>query len=132
MFVVLGFFFVLVFILLHTFFELLFFGGVAEDIHEVEDDHVFVISLFERIGDPFVGFAADIDKDIAVGDIHDVLGCGLVAVKIDAVVEKQIEVDVDIVSRDLAYPVVEGEDGGDDLDLPLIGGLGGSGTAGKG
>jgi hypothetical protein len=91
----------------------------AEDIQEVEDYHILVLCLSDDVGHPFVGLAAYIDEDVAVGYIYDIGRRGLVAVQIGAVVEQHIELDIHVVLYDLAYPVIDGEDGGDDLDVGI-------------
>ena len=112
--------FMIVLVRLHAFLDFLFLCLIAEDIHQVEDGHILVVSLLEGIIHPFVGLAADIDEDIAVGDIDDVLGGGLVAVQVDAVVEQQVEVDVRVILRDLAHPVIDRKNGGDHLDVGFL------------
>ena len=66
----------------HAFDDLFFLDGIAEFIHEIDYDHVFVGCFLENVVDPFVGFSADINEYVACGDLKDV-GCrGLVAVKV--------------------------------------------------
>jgi hypothetical protein len=104
--------FVFVIVTFHAFDELFFLDGIAEFIHEVDYDHVFVGCFLENIVDPFVGFSADINEYVACGDLKDV-GCrGLVAVKVCSVIEKHGDFGVcRVVAEDVHYPVVFREDG---------------------
>ena len=75
----------LVFALLHALLHLLFLRLVAEGLHEVDDLHVLVLRLFERIVDPAVGLAAHIDEEICLADLCDILCARLETVQIHAV-----------------------------------------------
>ena len=56
---------VLVLLLLHTFFYLFLFHIFSEHFEKVDDCHIFVCRLLQRILYPFVGFAADVYEQIA-------------------------------------------------------------------
>ena len=114
------FIFMLMLVFLHTLFDFFFLSFIAEDIQEVEDYHILVLCLSDDVGHPFVGLAAYIDEDVAVGYIYDIGRRGLVAVQIGAVVEQHIELDIHVILYDLAYPVIDGEDGGDNLDVGMV------------
>ena len=75
---------VLMLALLHALLHLLFLGLIAEDFHEVDDLHVLVLRLFERIVNPFVGLSAHIDEEIRLADLRDILCARLEAVQIHA------------------------------------------------
>ena len=77
---------------LHTRHGFLSFGGATQYLHEVNDLLVGVGRFFQGVVHPLVGLAADVEEEVAVGDLGDVVGGGLVAVQVYAVVQKHGEV----------------------------------------
>ena len=65
-----------------------FFGldTISKDIQQIDDFHIFVSSLFQRILNPVIRFAAHIYKKIAIRNFKYVICGGLVAMKIDAII----------------------------------------------
>lgn len=58
-------FIVFVFVL-HTFLALLVFHLVAQNIEQVDNDHILVCRLFECVLHPLVRLAANVDENIAL------------------------------------------------------------------
>ena len=77
---------------LHTRHGFLSFGGATQYLHEVNDLLVGVGRFFQGVVHPLVGLAADVEEEVAVSDLGDVVGGGLVAVQVYAVVQKHGEV----------------------------------------
>ena len=77
---------------LHTLDMFFFLDLVTEHIHQVNDLLVGVGRFFQGVVHPLVGLAADVEEEVAVGDLGDVVGGGLVAVQIHTVVQKYGEV----------------------------------------
>ena len=75
-------FFVVMFFFLHA-FDFFFRKGVfTQYIHQTDDGHIRVHGCFQGILHPLVGFPADIDEDITVGNLHDVIGGRLVVMQV--------------------------------------------------
>ena len=79
---------IVVMLVLHALHNLLFLDLVAENLEKVDDNHILVGCLRQRIPDPAVRLASHIDKEVAGGDFHNIIHCGLITVKVDAVVKK--------------------------------------------
>ena len=116
-------FFIILFMIVfvfHAFNDLFRDGIFAKKFQEVYDLHILV-GFYKCILDPFVRFAPDKHENIACGDLYDILRSRLEAVHINAVIQKQRQLDIiDVAARDLLYPVVFGEDRRDDLELAVI------------
>ncbi len=101
-----------------------FFGldAVAKNLQQIDDLHVLIDGIFQRVLDPAVGLAADIDKEVAVGNFDNIIGSGLIAVQINAVVQKHGDLSVvSLVAEDFPDPVVFRENGGDDFQFLRFG-----------
>ena len=95
-------------------------NGVLQHIQQINDLHILVGGVFQSLIYPFIGLAAHIDKQIAVGYLDNVVGGRLIAVQIDAVVQQQGNLSVVcLVSQNFTDPVVLREDGGDNADFCL-------------
>ena len=111
-------FLVVVLGLLHAFDHFLKLYAVAQRVNEVDDLALRVGRARQRTLDPAVRLAADVDKQIALGDLDEIIRCGLVAVQIDTVVEQHGDLrPLALVAQNLACPVVLGENGRNDLEL---------------
>ena len=122
-FVVLVLFSFVVFMLmfmLHALDDLLQLDVLAHGLHQVDHHHVWIHGFGQSVLDPLVALATHIGEHVAGGDLHDVLGGGLVAVQVHAVVQQHGDLDVVVVSDGLAHPVIDGEDGGHDAELFLL------------
>ena len=97
--------------MLHPLDEFFLFDGIAEGFYQVDDRHVFVCRFLQRVPDPFIALAAYIDKQIAAGNTHDVVGCGLIAVQIHAVVQQHAYFGVlRLFTEHIHDPVIDRED----------------------
>ena len=100
----------------HAFDDFFFLRRISERIEEFQHDAVFIFDLFARVVHPPFGFAADIDEEIAFGNLCDIGNRRLIAVQIDTVVEQQCEIDFRrAVFRYFANPIVYGENIGNDF-----------------
>ena len=67
---------------------------------------------------PFIGLAAHIDEQVAVGNLDDVIRCGLVAVQVNTVVQQHGQVGaLGLVAENFSDPVVFWENGGDNAQF---------------
>ena len=73
---------------LHTLDHFFCLDAVAKDIQQVDDFHVLVGGIFQSIVHPAVGLAAHIDEQVTVGDFDNVIGSGLIAVQVNAVIKQ--------------------------------------------
>ena len=121
------FLFLFLFFLLHALLLLFDPEGAVQYLHEVHDGHVFVRSRTQGVFYPSVGLAADVHEKIAGGYLHDIRRGRLEAVKVGPVVEEQRQLDTGgIVAEYVLYPVVFGEDSGNDADPPAVAGSAGA------
>lgn len=58
--------FIFIVFVLHTFLVLLVFHLVAQNIEQVDNDHILVCRLFECVLHPLVRLAANVDENIAL------------------------------------------------------------------
>ena len=101
---------------LHAFLDLLDLDRVAQHLQQVDDGHILVGRLLQGVLHPFVGLAADVDKQIAGGYFQNIRRRGLVAVQIHTAVQEHGQLRVGgVVAEDIFHPVVFGKDGGNDL-----------------
>ena len=105
---------VMIVLMLHAFHDLFQLQVFAHGFRQADGDQVGIHGGFEHVFHPLVAFAADVDEQVRGGNGHDVLGGGLIGVKIHAVVQQQHQVGVFIFTDNLAGPVIDREDGGDD------------------
>ena len=73
---------------LHPFNDLLRFHGIAQHLQQVDDLHLLVDGVFQDVLHPFIGLAAHIDEEVAVGNLDDVIRRGLIAVQVNTVVQQ--------------------------------------------
>ena len=115
---------VVVTVLLHTLNGLLHFYGVAQDLQQIDDLHIPVGGVFQSIFYPAIGLAAHIDKQVAIGDFDNIIGGGLIAVQVNAVIQQHGDLGVlRLVAQDRPDPIVCGEDGRDDLQFVGFSGI---------
>ena len=58
------------------------------------------------------------DKQVAGGNFYDIIGGGLIAVKVNAVIQQHRELGIfRLIAENLPGPVVFGENGGDNLQF---------------
>ena len=79
---------VVVAVLLHPFNDLLRFHGIAQHLQQVDDLHLLVDGVFQDVLHPFIGLAAHIDEEVAIGNLDDVIRRGLIAVQVNTVVQQ--------------------------------------------
>ena len=92
---------------LHSKADNLFLCVITEYIEQIYYGHVTFRSFGERILHPTVGFAADINEDVASCNFHNVFRSGLIAVKVNTVAEKQGRFNIlRRILHDLPYPVI--------------------------
>ena len=109
---------VMVFVLFHTLDVFLRTGAIPHDVHEIDDNHIFIRRRFQRVLYPFVRFAADVNEYVAVRDLQNILGGRLVAVQIDAFVEQHRQFDMALfVADDFPRPVIDRENRSDNGKL---------------
>ena len=110
---------------LHALFELFFFCCVADRIQHFYDPDIRVGSLFQRIAHPPVGFTADVNEKVSVGDREDIVHGGLIAVHVNAAVVQQDQFRIArILPEDVFCPVICREDcSGDPEPVPLFRGF---------
>ena len=78
---------------------------------------VRVLRRRQRIVHPAVGFAADVDEQVALGNLDDVTGSGLVVMQVDAIVQQKGQFNVVyVVAENLAHPIILGKGGADDAE----------------
>ena len=111
---------VFVVFVLHALHDLFHLDVVAHGLNEVHHDHIRVHGLSQRVFHPLVALAAHVDEHIAGGDLHDVLGGGLVAVQIHAIVQQHGNLNVVVIPDYFTHPVIDGEDGGHHAELLLF------------
>ena len=73
---------------LHPLNGLLRFHGIAQHLQQVDDLHLLVDGVFQDVLHPFIGLAAHIDEEVAVGNLDDVIRRGLIAVQVNTVVQQ--------------------------------------------
>ena len=109
---------VVVALLLHPLDGLLRFHGIAQHLQQVDDLHLLVDGVFQDVLHPAVGLAAHIDEEVAVGDLDDVIRCGLVAVQVNTVVQQHGQIGaLSFVSENFSDPVILRENGGDNAQF---------------
>ena len=119
-------------VLLHTLNRLLRFHGITQHLQQVDDLHFPVGGVFQSIFHPAVGLAAHIDKQVAIGDFDNIIGGGLIAVQVNAVIQQHGDLGVlRLVTQDRPDPIVCGEDGRDDLQFTGFSGILRLSAAGK-
>ena len=110
---------------LHAFHSFFLFYGIPQDLQQVYDLPVLVASAFQSVLHPAVGLAAYIDKQVAVGELDEIVGGGLIAVQVNPLVQQHGDFGaVRLVPQNFTDPVVFREDGGDYADLLFRGRLG--------
>ena len=103
---------------LHAFHNLFLFRLVSQSLQKVDDLHVRVDGLLQGIVHPAVGLAAHIEEHVAGGNLHNILGCRLIAVQIHAGIQQHGELRVGyFLTENLPDPVIFRENGGDDLQF---------------
>ena len=123
---------VVVTVLLHTLNGLLRFHGITQHLQQVDDLHVLVGGVFQSVFHPAVGLAAHIDKQVAIGYLDNIIGGGLIAVQVNAVIQQHGDLGVlRLVTQDRPDPIVFGEDGRDDLQFAGFSGILRLSAAGK-
>ena len=119
-------------VLLHTLNGLLRFHGITQHLQQVDDLHIPVGGAFQSIFHPAIGLAAHIDKQVAIGDLDNIIGGGLIAVQVNAVIQQHGDLGVlRLVTQDRPDPIVCGEDGRDDLQFAGFSGILRLSAAGK-
>ena len=109
---------VVVAVLLHPFNDLLRFHGIAQHLQQVDDLHLLVDGVFQDVLHPFIGLAAHIDEEVAVGNLDDVIRRGLVAVQVNTVAQQHGQIGaLSFVSENFSDPVVFGKNGGDNAQF---------------
>ena len=108
--------FVMVFFFgLHAFDNFFCLYAVAKSFHQIDFNTALFRRGCERVFDPFVRFATDVNHHIGASDFCDIVSCGLVTVQIDAVLDEQREIDgIGACSEDFFCPRVFRINGGDD------------------
>ena len=107
---------------LHAFYDLFLFDAVAQDFHQINGNQVGIVGRRQNVIDPLIGFAAHIDKQVAVGHSYNIVRSGLVIVQVNASIQEHGHICFfQSVSQDLADPVVFREDGGDDAERFFLG-----------
>ena len=105
---------------LHAGHNLLFLDGASEHVHQINHDTVFVDGVPKRVIHPAVGFAADIDEQVAVGNRQNIFRRRLIAVEIHAVIKQKRQLRIrSAVTENRFYPVIFREDGCNDTELPV-------------
>ena len=123
---------VVVTVLLHTLNGLLRFHGITQRLQQIDDLHIPVGGVFQSIFHPAVGLAARIDEQVAIGDLDNIIGGGLVAVQVNAAIQQHGDLGViRLVAQDRPDPIVFGEDGRDDLQFAGFSGILRLSAAGK-
>ena len=123
---------VVVTVLLHTLNGLLRFHGVAQDLQQIDDLHIPIGGVFQSIFHPAVGLAAHIDEEVAVGDLDDVIRCGLVAVQVNTVVQQHGQIGAPgLVAENFLDPVIFWENGSDNAQFIGFSGILRLSAAGK-
>ena len=123
---------VVVAVLLHTLNGLLRFHGITQHFQQIDDLHISVGGVFQSIFHPAIGLAAHIDKQVAIGDFDNIIGGGLIAVQVNAVIQQHGDLGViRLVAKDRPDPIVFGENGGDDLQFAGFSGILRLSAAGK-
>ena len=103
---------------LHPFNGLLRFYGISQHFQQVDDLHLPIGGVFQDILHPAVGLAAHIEKQVAVGNLDDVIRRRLVAVQINAAAQQHGQVGaLGLVAENFLDPVVLGENGGDNAQF---------------
>ncbi len=103
---------VVVLLFLHSFNGFFRFYGIAQSFQKIDDLHVFVGCTFQSVLNPFVRFAAYINKQVASRDFDNIVGSGLIAVQVNAVVQQHCQlIVVRFAAENFAYPVIFGKDG---------------------
>ena len=64
--------FVMVMPMFHAFHDFLHFDVIAQTVEQIDDDHVGVDGLPQRVLHPLVRFAAHTDEHVTGGNPHDV------------------------------------------------------------
>ena len=109
---VLGFFF----LGLHTFYDFFLFYLLTQHIQKVDDLHVLVGRFFQGIFDPAIRFAANIEEQVTVRDFNNIICGGLIAVQINAIVQKHGNFGmIGLIAENFAHPVILRENSRDDL-----------------
>ena len=107
-----------VFRFLHTLNGLFCFHGIAQHLQQINDLHILVGGFLQRVIHPFIGLAAYIDEQVAVGNLDDVIRCGLIAVQVNTVVQQHGQVGaLGLVAENFLDPVVFWENGGDNAQF---------------
>ena len=93
--------------LLHTFNHLLLLDILAKRLKEINHLHIFIGRFLQRIFNPAVRLAADIDEEIAVCNFHDIFRSRLIAVKIHAVIQQHRQLRMlRIGAKNLLHPII--------------------------
>ena len=109
---------VVVAVLLHPFNDLLRFYGISQHLQQVDDLHLLVGGVFQDALYPAVRLAAHIDEEVAVGDLDDVIRCGLVAVQVNTVVQQHGQIGAPgLVAENFLDPVIFWENGSDNAQF---------------
>ena len=111
----------LLFFPFHSVDKLLFFHLISKNIQKIDHDHVLVHRFFEGIFHPFVGLAAYINEDVAGRNLHNIVRRGLITVKVHTAVQQHGHFSISgIFAQNILYPIIDREDGRDDLQLVSI------------
>ena len=78
---------------LHALHDFFFLDAVAECLHQVQRDTPFLRGSLKSLLNPFVRLAAHIDNHVRASDGRDVLGRGLVAMHVHAVLDEQFQIN---------------------------------------
>ena len=123
---------VTVVVLLHALNGLLRFHGITQHLQQIDDLHIPVGGVFQGIFHPAIGLAAHIDEEVAIGDPDNIIGGGLIAVQVNAIIQQHGDLGViRLVAQDRPDPIVCGKDGRDDLQFAGFSGILRLSAAGK-
>ena len=118
-FLMIGIFLIVVVIMLfflHAFHDLLFLGRISQRFQQIDHHHIRIDGFLQRIRHPGIGFSSHIDKQITGRDLHNILGCWLITVQVDPVVQKHGHLRSGrIFPQNIHHPVILRKDRGDDL-----------------
>ena len=110
-------------IFLHTFDVFFRLDLIAEHVHQLDDDHVFVGNIFERVVNPLIRLAAHVNENVALRNFADIFDRRLEAVQVNALVHEQSQIEVFISADNLSRPIVNRKNCRDDFNFIVLHGF---------
>ena len=109
-----------VFTVLHTLNCFFFLNRIAKDFHQINRLHIFILSRFQCIFNPLVGFSTHIDQEITAGYFHNIFHCRLKTMKVCSIIQEHRKIHIRFpVPQNISCPVIFRKNGCHNIQFPV-------------